>query len=81
MIHNLKTWPEYYEQVDVGAKTFEIRKADDREFKVGDILRLYEFDPIEQVCSGRVTPVIVSYILAEQPFVPEGYVCMAIHKL
>ena len=80
MIHDLKTWPEYYEQVSVGAKTFEIRK-NDRDFKVGDILRLYEFDPVEQVCSGKVTPVIVSYILVAQPFVPEGYVCMAIHKL
>jgi len=80
MIHNLKTWPEYYEAIEMGAKTFEIRK-NDREFKVGDILSLEEYNPNERAYTGRVMRVIISYILAAQPFVPEGYVCMAIHKL
>jgi uncharacterized protein YqfB (UPF0267 family) len=81
MIHNLKTWPEYFEQVVIGTKTFEIRKNDDRTFSVGDILKLEEFDPVKQMYTSRISFVIVTYILADKPFVPDGYVCMAIHKL
>jgi hypothetical protein len=64
----------------MGAKTFEIRK-NDRNFNPGDILRLKEYDPATESYTGREVSVIVSYILDKQPFVPEGYVCMAIHKL
>lgn len=80
MIHKLKTWPEYFELVDNKSKTFEIRK-NDRAFSIGDILDLEEFNPENQLYTGRRISVIVSYILDKQPFVPEGYVCMAIHKL
>ena len=80
MIHELKTWPKYYEQVELGAKTFEIRKYD-RSFNTGDILVLREYNNDTGKYTGKKLSVIVSYILAEQPFVPEGYVCMAIHKL
>ena len=44
MIHELKIFPEYFEAVISGKKSFEIRKAD-RPFAVGDILALNEFDP------------------------------------
>lgn len=42
-LHELKILPEYYEKVIEGKKRFEIRK-DDRGFKVGDLIRLYEYD-------------------------------------
>lgn len=44
MTHNLKTWPCYFEEVRNGFKPFEIRK-NDRNFEVGDLLVLEEFDP------------------------------------
>lgn len=50
MKHTLKCWPEYFAPVKEGKKTFEIRK-DDREFKVGDVLELKEFQPCP-TCSG-----------------------------
>lgn len=43
-IHELKTWPEYYKEIVAGRKTFEVRK-NDREYKVGDILHLREWEP------------------------------------
>lgn len=42
-LHELKILPKYYEKVKSGEKRFEIRK-DDRDFKVGDLIRLQEFD-------------------------------------
>jgi len=44
VLHALKTWPEYYKDVESGKKTFEIRK-EDRPFKENDILMLQEYDP------------------------------------
>lgn len=42
-LHELKILPKYYSKVTTGEKRFEIRK-DDRNFAVGDIIRLKEFD-------------------------------------
>ena len=43
MLHELKISPEYYDAVVNGIKPFEIRK-NDRNYSVGDALRLREFD-------------------------------------
>ena len=51
-VHELKSWPEYFEPVLTGKKTFELRK-DDRHYKVGDILKLREWEPNTAKYSGR----------------------------
>jgi len=43
-IHTLKTHPEPFSLVWCGKKQYEYRK-DDRDFLVGDILILHEYDP------------------------------------
>ena len=43
-VHELKIWPEFFEPVASGVKTFEVRR-DDRGFAVGDRLRLREWEP------------------------------------
>lgn len=60
--HGLKTWPEFYEKVEDGSKTFELRK-NDRGFKVGDTLVLQEWDPIKKEFTGRQLERTVSYML------------------
>jgi len=51
-VHELKTWPEFFNSIIDGSKPFEIRR-DDRDYRTGDILRLREFDPCKGVYSGR----------------------------
>lgn len=45
--HHLKIWPEHYNNIKAGSKTFEIRK-NDRAFQKGDKVRLYEYCPEEK---------------------------------
>jgi len=44
MNHELKTWPEFWDAIRIGAKTFELR-FDDRGFAVGDVLELRRWRP------------------------------------
>ena len=48
-----KTWPEYFQQILEGKKTFELRLADFN-CKTGDILVLREWDPKTKQYTGRV---------------------------
>ena len=75
--HYLKTWPEFFQAMKSGKKTFEIRK-NDRDFNVGDMLILQEYGPSLQVYTGNEITVEVTYTLDVLPFVPEGYVCMSV---
>jgi hypothetical protein len=44
MKHELKTLPAYFDRLEDGSKTFEVRR-DDRGFQMGDELWLREYDP------------------------------------
>lgn len=44
--HELKVHPKYFNRLVSGQKSFEIRK-NDRDFQIGDILVLKEYDPEE----------------------------------
>ncbi|EDN7323724.1 DUF3850 domain-containing protein [Listeria monocytogenes] len=71
--HSLKILPEYFDAIDHGVKTFEIRK-NDRNFKVGDILILREYD--EEHYTGPELKTKITYITdyAQQ----DGYVVLGI---
>lgn len=62
MTHALKTWPEYYAEVEAGRKKFEVRKSD-RPFAVGDRLILQEFDPKSKRYTGKECSFTITYIL------------------
>ncbi len=50
--HELKIWPEYFDDVKSGAKTYEVRR-NDRDFKVSDELFLREYNPSTGTYTGR----------------------------
>ena len=60
MVHQLKILPKWFEDVAAGKKNFEIRK-NDRNFKVGDILILEEYE--DGKYTGRKVKRKVNYIL------------------
>ncbi len=57
-----KIWPEYFEKILSGEKTFELRLADWK-CKPGDILVLKEWDPETSKFTSRKIEKIVSYVL------------------
>lgn len=77
-LHYLKTWPEYFEAVDLGEKTFEIRK-NDRGFAEGDWLLLRCFEPEHEIYTGDWTVRRVDYILNGGSFgLEKNFVIMSI---
>ena len=63
-IHELKTEQPYFNLIWSGIKKFELRK-NDRDFQIGDVLRLWEYDRINKTYSGSCVEVIIVYILHE----------------
>lgn len=59
-VHEVKSWPEFFEAVWIGHKPFEIRK-DDRDYKVGDALTLREWCPMLKRFLGRVIVAEITY--------------------
>jgi len=60
--HVVKSWPHLFEATLTGAKTHDLRRANDRDYRVGDILRLQEFDPDTRRFTGRELRVRITYI-------------------
>lgn len=74
--HELKVWPEYFEPMARGAKSFEVR-FDDRGFKVGDVLRLREWTSGDGY-SGRELRRTVAYVLRCDLWLRPGFVVLAL---
>ncbi|UPT64916.1 MAG: DUF3850 domain-containing protein [Hyphomonadaceae bacterium JAD_PAG50586_4] len=60
--HELKCWPEFFDKISSGEKRHDLRRSTDRDFKVGDLMKLREFDPVAERYTGRVQYVEVTYI-------------------
>lgn len=56
-----KVWPQYFEKILNGEKTFEIRLAD-FECRSGDVLLLKEWDPESNIYTGRSVKKTVKYV-------------------
>lgn len=81
VIHELKTWIDYYRQVENGFKIFEVRK-NDRNFLPLDILRLREYDEQKQEYTRNECLCRVGYVLKGGSFgIEEGYCVMSIQLI
>lgn len=84
--HELKCWPAPFQAVKRGEKTFEWRK-DDRDYQVGDTLRLREWGPTighltdAHRYTGDELHRRVTYIIREGFGIPPGYCIMALAEL
>lgn len=77
-VHELKTWPEFYDALAAGAKRFEVRR-DDRtpRFEEGHIARLREWDPTGGGYTGRQIDLLIGYV-ARSTCMPAGWCAFAV---
>lgn len=77
VVHPVKCWPQHFELVVAGRKPFEIRR-NDRDYWVGDALRLQEWNPATGEYSLREHVVEISYItdFEQKP----GYVVLGLRS-
>ena len=83
-VHRLKTWPNYFDAVVSGEKTFEVRR-DDRGFQKGDVLCLQRFDPVSgysrDLTTRKTVEVLrrVTWVLTGGQFgIEPGYVVLGL---
>lgn len=77
MLHALKTEISYFEQIQSGDKTFEVRR-NDRPFKVDDIILLQEWNPQDKTYTGNEWLGVISYILTDERFCKKGFCILGI---
>ena len=76
--HRLKTWPEPFEATWRKAKAFEVRR-DDRGYRVGDGLRLYEWDPSAARFLTRRISTEITYVTRDAWGLPPGIVVLGLN--
>jgi hypothetical protein len=77
MRHDVKCWSKYFDDVKSGKKPFEVR-FNDRDYRVGDIIRQSNFDPETQKYIGEFVDCRITYILDDPQFCKDGFVVMGI---
>lgn len=78
MVHELKIAPNYFEKVVSKEKSFEVR-YNDRNFKVGDILKLMEY--VDGSYTSQSIYVKVTYILREFAGLQPNFVVLSIELI
>ena len=80
MLHILKTDPIPFQAVWNDEKHFEWRK-NDRNYKVGDQLRLQEFNCETLIWSGREILATISYVLQDCYNIPSEYCILSLTNI
>ena len=60
--YDVKSWPQFFQPMIDGVKKHDMRNKRDREYKVGDIMLLREFDPFGGGYTGRSARFRITYI-------------------
>lgn len=63
--HVLKSWVGLFEPIFLGQKTHELRVLD-RDYKIGDLCLLKEYDPLSKEYTGRECTVEITYITSSK---------------
>jgi Domain of unknown function (DUF3850) len=87
-IHEVKSWPDFFAPILAGARTFDLR-LDDRHYRVGDVLRLREYDDRKGVYTGREISKRITYMsegigpgaITPLKGLSRGYVILALGEL
>lgn len=64
-IHDLKSWVGLFDPILKGDKTHDLRVMD-RDYQVGDICLLREYDPILKTYTGRECRTQITYITSSR---------------
>jgi len=67
-----KSWPEYFEKVLHGGRSFDLR-LDDFEAKKGDVYVLREYDPVLKRYTGRTITRRVGDVMKFKPYAVPFY--------
>ena len=82
MRHDLKIYPiypEFFNAILEGNKTFEVRQLKDDIFRKGDTLLLQEYIPQEKRFTGNTVTSLVKYVLPGGQYgIEKGYCVMGI---
>lgn len=78
--HELKIWPQFFDDVRSGEKSFDVRFGD-RGFEVGNILFLRELVKETGEYTGRETVKRIRFILRDFPGLEAGYIVLGLHNL
>lgn len=76
MIHKLKIWHEHLSPIIAGLKHHECRR-DDRNYRVGDILVLQEYDPAQKIYLGTPDIKVRVTHIDKCPGCARGYVVLS----
>lgn len=78
--HDLKCWPQYFCDIERGVKEFDVRKGEDRQYRVGDWLMLREWQENAGRYTGRVVYKQIKYVMHGGHWLPEDVWVMGFEK-
>jgi hypothetical protein len=61
-VYNVKSWVPFFQAFKTGAKKHDMRDLKDRNYKVGDILVLEEYDPFKGEYTGDAMRMKITYM-------------------
>jgi len=64
--YNVKSWTAFFQALKRGEKKHDMRDLVDRQYRVGDILNLQEYDPFTGHYSGDEMRMKITYITSRE---------------
>lgn len=62
-VHTLKAWPETYDPIESGIRTFDLRLDDGRRFREGDVIQYVRWDPRTKQRTGATMRRKIVYLI------------------